>query len=423
MVRASVFVFFCIASLLQAAHGGKLDPAFEKVPFEKWLAEGKGAPFHWSAKVPRPQLSFHQRLLTSVDIELDGRDLQTRRRDGELVFFVQITDSEGIRYQDHDAVKLEKLSEDIKAANVEYSERLFVLPGDYHLSVAILDTGSGEHSTVQRALRIPPPAGDFFLRAWRDLPPVEFVGPQESPDSWFLPKVDGKLQWATAVRKPAQLNILLNAASSALTIGGRQTPSAGLAALLPTLKALTQTGSTLIAEQVRLLDLSRKVALYRQDQTRELDWPALKASLAKASTASIDVHSLGDQHHDAQFFVSQVRNVLRESQGTCVLVVLTTPIAFASGEDLTPISLEALPPCQIFYVRYSASAFADRPLGQFGGRGRGMRMGGPRFESHGRPAIVDQLAGTLKPLNPKIFDVETPDQITKVFAEVARVLF
>ena len=178
-------------------------------------------------------------------------------------------------------------------------------------------------------------------------------------------------------------------------------------------------GSAALSEDVELLDLARRRAVFHQSEVHDLDWPELKKSLGEANTASIDVRSLSDRHHTAQFFVSEVRRVLRTSEKPSVLVVLTTPLAFESGEDLTPVSLEALPSCRVVYIRYRAVA---RPVNSFdqsmrGRRGNGGRMDRPMvFE---RPqSVIDQLAATLKPLSPKIFDVETPEQIWKALAEV-----
>ena len=408
MVRSSVFLFLSAAFIrLAAGQHGALDPAFEKVPFDQWLAERGSANFRWTAGVSRAELSFHQRLAARIEIRLDGRDLETRRGSGELVFLIQIADRDGLRYQTHGSIELSKLDENVKAANIEYAQPAFLLPGDYRLAVAILDTATGEHSSYQAQFRVAAPGHDPLADAWRDLPAVEFIGNEQSPESWYLPGVHGRLQWAAAVHSPALINVVLNT-------GG------DLAALLPTLKALSQTGSSSLTERVELLDLARRRAVFDQSGVYELDWPRLKASLAEANTASIDLHSLSERHHDAQFFVSRIRSLLRASEKPCVLVVLTKPVAFESGEDLEPISLEALPFCHVVYIRYRASVRSALPFGpQMGGRGRGGRMGGPMIRNGYQPATVDQLEATLKPLNPKVFDVETPEQIRKAFAEIA----
>jgi hypothetical protein len=424
MVRSFVLLFLSTAFVAQpAGHSGTLDPAFEKIPFDQWLSERDQIRLRWAASVPRAELSFHQRLMAHIEIKLDGRDLESRRGDGQLVLFVQITDREGARYQDHGSIELGKLDENIKAANLEYAQHAFLLSGDYQLAVAILDTATGEHSTRQAQFRVAPPQHDLLPDAWRDLPPVEFIGSEESPDSWYLPGIHGRLQWASSVHSPTRVNIILNVAPSVPVPGSRRTQSGDLAALLPTLKVLSQTGSSSLSEHVALLDLARRRAVFHQNDVHDLDWHRLKASLGEASTASIDVHSLSERHHDAQFFVSQVRSLLRASEEPCVLVVLTKPVAFEPGEDLEPVSLESLPACRVVYIRYRAPMQRVPPFGeQMGGRGRGSRMGGPMNRNRPPQDVIDQLEATLKPLGPKVFDVETPEQMSKALAEIEKAL-
>jgi hypothetical protein len=425
-VASILFLLFlgaAFAAQTSSIQPGILDPAFEKIPFDRWLGESDQTPFRWTAAVPRAELSFHQRLVARIEIRLDGRDLETRRGNGKLVFFLQVTDHEGTRYQNHGSIELSKLDENIKAANIEYSPRGFVLPGDYRLAVAILYTATGEHSTRQAQFHIAAPQHDLLPAAWRDLPAVEFINNQESPDSWYLPDIHGRLQWAASVHSPARVNIILNIAPSVPAPGSRRTQSGDLAALLPTLKAISQTGSSALSEHVALLDLARRRVAFHQDEVRDLDWPGLKASLGDANSASIDIHSLSERHHDAQFFVSQVRSLLRASDKPCILVVLTKAVAFDSGEDLQPISLEALPNCSVFYIRYRAPLEPNHAFGRpMGERGRGPRMGRPMPVNRPAQDVFDQLEATLKPLRPKVFDVETPEQMMRALAAIEKAL-
>jgi hypothetical protein len=424
LVRSFILLLLNAVFVAEAVgQRGTLDPAFEKIPFDQWLSERYQARFRWTASVTRAELSFHQRLMARVEIRVDGRDLETRRGGGKLVFLVQITDRDGTRYQDHGSIELSKLDENIKAANLEYSQRAFFLPGDFRLAVAIFDTATGEHSTNQAQFRVAASQREWLLEAWRDLAPVEFIDNEESPDRFYLPDIHGRLQWAASVHSPARVNVILNVARSVPAPGSHQTPGDDLAGLLPTLKAISQAGSSSLSEHVELLDLARRRAVFHQDEVHELDWPRLKASLGEASTASIDIHSLSERHHDAQFFVSQVRRLLRASEKPSVLVVLTTPVAFESGEDLEPVSLEGLPACRVIYIRYRAPVQSIRPFGeQMGRRGRVSRIGGPMTRNRPPQNVIDQLEATLKPLGPKVFDVETPEQMTRALAEIEKTL-
>lgn len=419
VIRSSVLL---LTVALAARASGSLDPAFERIPFDQWLSEHARAPFRWTVANPHAEMSFHQRLVASLEAKVDGRDLESRRDDGELVFFFQVTAPDGTRFQDHSSVDLKKLDPNIKAADLECIQRAFVLPGEYRLAIGVLDTRTKEHGATELHFRVPaqhslPPD------TWQGLPAVEFIGHEEQPDSWFLPAIQGHLQWAASAHSPARLNVILNVAPSLPVPGAHRTYSGELAALLPTLKVFSETGSSSLSEHVELLDLARRRKAFEQDQVRDLDWPRLEGSLGVSNTASIDLHSLKERHHDAQFFVSEVRSVLRASEGSCTLVVLATPVAFESGEDLEPISREALPACSVFYIRYHEprqratgphDPRMDRRMGRFGNNGP-MRNRLPL-------EVADQLEGTLKPLSPKVYDVETPDEVAKALSDILKSL-
>lgn len=407
-----------------AAQGGGVDdPAFARIPFDQWLGERDQGHFRWTVAVPRAELSFHQRLMARIQARIDGRDLDGRRADGQLVFFVQITDRDGARYRNHGVIELSKLDENIKSANLEYYQRAFFLPGDFQVAVAILDTRTGNHSVRQMQLRVPLPQREALPGLWTNLPPVEFLTSADSPENWYLPEIQELLHWGTSVQSAARVNVILNVVPSAPGLGARRTLSGDLAALLPTLKAISQLGSSSISEHVELIDLSRRRAVFRQDDGKELDWPRLKASLSDANTASIDIHSLSERHHDAQFFVSQVRGMLRSSEKPCALVVLTPFVAFDSGEDLQPISTEALTACHVVYIRYRTPTQPMNPFGpQAGARTHVPRMGGPMARGPAPQDLIDQLEATLKPLGPKVFDVTTAGEMGKALADLEKSL-
>ena len=99
---------------------GNLDSAFEKVPFEQWLASPDQSGFRWTVHASRPELTYHQRLLTRVELQLDGADLAERRKNGELVFFIELTDQAGRRYQNHGSIDLAKLEGGVRSQYLDY---------------------------------------------------------------------------------------------------------------------------------------------------------------------------------------------------------------------------------------------------------------------------------------------------------------
>ena len=418
----SVFVRVSVCALLWAlvclAQSGSPDPAFEKIPFDQWVNESDTGTFKWKVSVARPQLSFHQRLEAKVEVQMDGRSLEKHRDNGELVFFIQLTDREGLKYQSHGKVELAQLDENIRKADLEYAQYAFVRPGDYRVSVAVLVTKTGDHAARQFQLRVPESTGEELADAWSALPAVEFITADNAPEGWFLPDIHGKIRWAESVDAPVRLNVLMNVAPP---VEGRrrQNTTSQLAALLPTLKALSQTGSTSVKGQLELIDLARQRVAFRQPIGQDIEWSRLKDALGDSTPASIDVHSLAERHREGPAFVNEVRRVLRGSSEPCVTVVLSAPVQFESGEQPDPLSGEGLPGCRVFYVRYE-----NRPSPALLGMPRmGGRMGPrPDVMMMRFPPVIDQIAPLLKPIGAKVFEVRTPDEMRRALGEILKAM-
>ena len=65
-------------STVPAQDGAAPDPSFSRVPFERWLAEGEPTGLRWSVRLGGAELNNHQRLQTSVEIQVDGNELISR---------------------------------------------------------------------------------------------------------------------------------------------------------------------------------------------------------------------------------------------------------------------------------------------------------------------------------------------------------
>jgi len=414
------------------AESGSRDPEFAKVPFDEWLKGGGQAHLKWRAHANPAQLSMYQRLWTQIEVEMDGVDLAERRGKGQMRIFIQFTDEAGNRYQDHGVIELGKLEEGIRSQNLLYTQHVFVTPGEYRVGFAIFDSETGEHNAREERLRVstlksdplPPDTGS-------DFPPVEFVGSSEVPDAWYLPAARGRLHVTFGPREPVRVELLLNLTPSEDLAGSSGVQKRNLSGLIPMLKILSQAGGSDAPVSVEDLDLARRRVLFQQDNVRTLDWKALRETLEEKATGMIDLKSLEDRQHNAAFFVQEVARKIGppQSHPPPVIIVLSSPVSFVSKEDLHPISVNPPPGTRVFYLRYHAPSehknpammnpYEDgRPMGGFG------RRRGP-LQGPGNGGVqIDQLANTLKPLSPHIFNIDTPEDFRKalaaMLAEIAR---
>jgi hypothetical protein len=404
------------------AQSGSLDPAFKNIPFDTWIDQGDQAHIRWTARVLPVELSTHQRLQAKLDIQVDGNELARRRGKGYMVVLVQFSDSENHVYQTHQAVDLQLVKDDIGKSNVSYIPAAFVTPGDYRISLAVFATATGEHSAMRLTLHVNPLKNDPLAGSGRDLPPVEILEPSQPPDDLFLPNIAGRLNLPIETRHQVRVDILVNASPISAGEPSRteQINNRSLTSLIPALKVVSEATVRNGTLNVALLDLTTQHVMFQQDGVHALDWAKLGPALKEAGPNKIDIHALENRRQNAQFFVSQVsRRIEGGAKGDPlpILIVLSGPMEFASGEDLHPIEIGGKPEAEIFYIRYhwlperqNINPFQQDPR-------RARR--GSMMQQPGRGPLVepiDSLERTLKPLQPRLFDVYTPVEFRKALA-------
>jgi hypothetical protein len=403
------------------AENGALDPVFAKVHFDRWLAAGPQSQIPWKTTVSPARLGIHQRLLSNVEIEMDGGEMAKRLGKGELVMFVQFKDAAGDLYQGHSTMDLMSLEEGVKNSEITYRWTAFLLPGDYRISVAALVTGTEERSVKETDLHVPPLKNDPLPEAWKDLPPVELLTAVGPPDSWYLPLVTDKLYLPLKTRRPLRVEMIVNLTPSERASGSQRMTNRNLGVLIPAMKTIAQADFSNAALNVTALDLSRRRITYHQEKVGALDWPEMRDALSEAAPGTIDLKSLGERKNSAAFFAKEVSRRLGDGRA---IVILSGPVTFESGEDLHPIEDVTPPGCRVFYIRYHPAPLVSmQPVAE---RGSGRAMRRPGWNGPMRPVRevqLDQLEPTLKPLAPRLFDVETPEQFRKalatIFAEIS----
>jgi len=355
--RTARLAWLAFAAALPATpERGAPDPEFAKVPFDQWLAGEGQAQIRWTAHAFPAILSSQQRLLTRLEVQVDGAELARRRGQGQMTFFIQLNDDDGVTYQNHGAIDLGKVEEALSVANLTYTQYAFIVPGDYRVSFAIFDTATSEHSVRKEKLHVPPLKKDPLPDAWLDLPHVEFRPVAEPPELWYLPSVSGRLHLPLRASRPVHIDVLVNLTPSEQVAGSQRVLNRNLSALLPAMKAISQVDIPKGSLDVELLDLSRQRVLFHQDGVRDLEWDRIKTALVEADPTTIDVKSLQERKHNARFFVAEVGRriasaLVKPASGEAapahVLIVLSAPAAFEAGEDLQPIRVPPGSDCHV----------------------------------------------------------------------------
>ena len=404
-----------LTPVLLTADEGVRDPLFAKVKFDTWTAGSAQSPFKWKVQAQPIVLSNHQRWLAKVDVEIDGAEMESRRGRGALIVLFQFQDASGHLYQDHGYLDLTKVEAGIRSQIITYSESAFVLPGNYPMTVGIFDTNNQEHWLRNETLKVPQMKNEPLPFAWRDLPEIEFHPPEETPDSWYMPTVKGRLHLPVENRHPLKIDILVNLTPSEIASGSARIQDRNLSVLLPTMKALAQMnlkGGTLNVESI---DLTRQKVTFRQEAVAKLDWTKMRAALTEDQLGTIDVKSLGERGSSVQFFENEVAKRVRTAD---VLIILSSSARFESGMDRTPLKTEGTPDCRVYYIRYHPPPvrYMVQPQATMLGRRVPLSRSQPMMQMG--PTIVDQLEATLRNLRHRLFDVQNPEEMRKALAEL-----
>lgn len=416
MVRSAILLLSLAAAASRLlATGGSPDAVFSPLPFEAWLSQNEQAHIHWTVRISDIELTNYQRLSTRVEIEVDGPELAKRRGKGQFLMLVQFNDDRGGVWQFHESIDLTRVPEAIKHNAALYAQSYFLLPGDYRIAIAVYDTATAEHSVIKRRLHVSPLRNDPLPEAWMGLPAVELIAEDEPPNNWYLP-FSGRLRLAVEPHHPVEVDLVVNMTPSERLSGSSGAQNQNLSFLLPIFKVISQLEWRNSTLNVTLLDLAHHRVAFQQDNVRRLEWRRARKSLAEINPGIIDVHSLENRRFSADFFLSQIAGRIGELHDSPqrVVIVLSSPVEFQSGEELNPIDLSARPDFKIYYFRYQPQpqpVFAGRPIGrQAWARTRRL----PQRQAFAPE--LDQLAPLLKPVDPRLYDVTTPEQVRRALA-------
>jgi hypothetical protein len=406
-----VLLFFSKAlATSQQAEEPTTDSVFADAPFDQWAAQGNHQEVPWQVQTSAGRLSFHQRLIANIQVQISGPEMLKRSHDDHITLLVEVRNGQGVSFRNYGLLELNNMKPEMKRSDVEFSWQAYAVPGQYELSVALWDKKSGEHNFLRRLFHVDAYKDDPLPEMWRGLPAFEFWGTQrEGPDYVFHTDIEGRPNLALATRRPLEMEILLDMTPSAEVFRG----SYGyynhyLGAALPTFKVLNQIDLKNGSRKAAALDLVQRHVVFEQDDGKELDWAVLRKTLLPDSgPGTVSVKDLKNRQQSPVYLRDEiVRRLKAGSEHTAksverplrVFVLLGSPMDFYTFPKLPDIETGEEQDCIIYYLQFEFS------------------------RREGITSAVGNVEKMLKPLKIRSFEVRSADDVRTALAKILREL-
>ena len=407
---AIVLLIACCGVSGLAAPPAEQEPTVESIfaeaPFDKWAAQGSHQEIPWQVQTSADRLSFHQRLIATIQVQVPVPELLKRSHDEHITLLVEVRNGQGVSSRNFGVLDLADLKPEMKRSDVEFSWQAFAVPGQYELSVALWDKKSGEHNFLRRLFHVDAYRNDPLPEMWRGLPAFEFWGTKrDGPDYMFHADIEGRPNLALATRRPIEMEVLFDMTPSAEVFRG----SYGyynhyLGAALPTFKVLNQINLKNGLRRAAALDLMQRHVVFEQNDGKDLDWAVLRKILSPDSgPGTVSVKNLQNKQQSPVYLREEIVRRLKagsehaEKPGERplkVFVLLGSPMDFYTFPKLPEIETGEEQDCVIYYLQFE---FSQRE-GITGGIGNVEKM--------------------LKPLRTRSFEVRSADDVRRALAKI-----
>jgi len=407
---------------------------FATVPFEDWVQQGPRQQLPWKVRLDPGKLSFHQRLMPSIEVEVPGSELARRRNDGQLVMLVEVSSQDGHNRRDYSVFDLGNMKPEMAKSDVQFVWQAFAVPGEYDVKVALYDKASGERNFARSKLRVEGLKNDPLPDAWKGLTSWEFLASmEEGVDSFYRPEIAGQLRLPLASRRPLQLEVLADLTPSDLFHGSPTLYDKYLSGALPLFKTLSQLGPANGSLNVAAMDLTQRRVIFSQENAKALAWERLRTGLSpRSGPGMVDVRSVKHGAQSPAFLREEiVRRIEKKSADANhtlqVFVIVGSAMDTYSFSDLPPIALEAgkEKDCVVYYLQYlpfnylepeEVAPAAPGPPGYQ--RYPGQQRRRPLMPRTGLTGAGGNIQKMLKPLDVRIIQVRNPEEARRALARI-----
>lgn len=402
---ALLFFSNALATPQQAAEP-TTDSVFADAPFDQWTAQGNHQEVPWQVQASAGRLSFHQRLIATIQVQVPGPELLKRSHDDHITLMVEVRNGQGVSFRNFGLLEVNNMKPEMKRSDVEFSWQAFTVPGQYELSVALWDKKSGEHNFQRRLFHVDAYKDDPLPEMWRGLPAFEFWGTKrDGPDYIFHTDIEGRPNLALATRRPIEMEVLFDMTPSAEVFRGNYGYyNHYVGASLPTFKVLNQIDLKNGSRRAAAVDLVQRHVVFEQDDGEDLDWAVLRKTLSPDSgPGTVSVKDLQNKQQSPVYLREEIVRRLKDGSEQAskagdrplhVFILLGSPMDFYTFPRLPEIETGKEKDCVIYYLQFE---FTQR---------------------EGITGAIGNVEKMLKPLRIKTFEVQSADDARRSLGKI-----
>jgi hypothetical protein len=382
------------------------DSVFADAPFDKWSAQGNHQDVPWHVQTSADRLSFHQRLIATIQVQVPGPELLKRSHDEHITLLVEVRNGQGMSFRNFGLLELNNVKPEMKRSDVEFSWQAFAVPGQYELSVALWDKKSGEHNFLRRLFHVDAYRNDPLPEMWHGLDAFEFWGTKrDGPDYMFHADIEGRPNLALATRRRIEMEVLFDMTPSAEVFRGNYGYyNHYLGAALPAFKLLNQINLKNGSRRAAILDLVQRHIVFEQDDGKDLDWAVLCKTLSPDSgPGTVSVKNLKNRQQNPVYLREEIVHRLKAESDQAakprekplrVFILLGGPMEFYVFPKLPEIETGEEKDCVIYYLQFEFS------------------------QREGITGGINNVEKMLKPLRIRSFEVRSADDVRRALAKV-----